>query len=649
MPFSSFRIRLRESRDLTATCAVVFATLLAVLAMWPRPVKEERAIAKKQAEVAALKARGLSVPTGAYPKVEHYVAVWLRRGWKLNTVIAGALLLASPWLGWRRRADMRFVSAPEVKPLTRWHVAAVVALMGVAAWHNWPRLFHSMWGDEEFNASRFILDEVSRDEAGAIRITPRDWTTTLWNMRKPTNHLGYSFFARLTHEAFFEKKDGPVDPWFSEALLRAPVFVSGLMLIPAFFWALRVWGLTSWFGLALLMLHPWFTRFGVDGRGYGFLMVGAVLMLGALGRALQTGRWRWWLAFGFGGFFLVWSNLQGIYPAAALHMVALTCLAGRELAGPARRLLASRWLVSGLFTLMLVVGWLAPCWPQLREFMARGEIHGDLDWHFWKDGLCAWWFGFPLHDWAGPQNPLRFALEISMQKLPWLHVAGVMLLGALLVLGLASLWNKRSQRPLLWFSLGAPAFMLLHMQLSNNRPYDWYFCPFVPGLFLVAAAGASSFRARFAGKAVPVAALTLAIALYAFVTRDPRSLLRAHPIEASRDSVALYRSVTNPRSPDFDRDVISGGFIFYTEGYDPAEWRFKDAAGLRALMAQAGRSRKQFFVNAGGIEYARRFGFADVCAILDDPAQFEHVKTLPGLMHTTTREVYRWRGPPVER
>jgi hypothetical protein len=89
--------------------------------------------------------------------------------------------------------------------------------------------------------------------------------------------------------------------------------------------------------------------------------------------------------------------------------------------------------------------------------------------------------------------------------------------------------------------------------------------------------------------------------------------------------------------------VISGGFVFYTEGYDPALRRFKDAAGLRDLMAEAGRSHRQLFINTGMIEFARAYGFAEVCAMLDDPAQFEHVATLMGLLPSTTREVYRWK------
>jgi hypothetical protein len=638
------RFSFRESRGLVTVCAIVVLVMGVVLARWPRPVKEEKIIARKQAGIMALKSRGESVPTGAYPKVEEYVRVWLRRGWKADTWIAGMLLLASPWLGRRRREGMKFLSRPEMGRLTRWQVAGVIGLMLLAAWHNWPRLFHSMWGDEEFNASRFILDEVSHGEDGSIRITPRPWATTLWSMRKPTNHLGYSTLARLTHDAFFEKKDGADDPWFSEALLRAPVFVAGLLLIPGFVWALRVWGLRPWWGLALVLFHPWFTRFGVDGRGYGFIMLGAALMLGALGRALQTGRWAWWIAFGFCGFFQVWSNLQGVYPVAALNLVAALCLWRGDATADSRRLLAARWVVANALTLMLVVGWLAPCWPQLQEFMARGEIHGDLDWRFWKDGLCAWCFGQPYHPWDGPENPLRYALEISMLTMPWLHVVGIALFGALLVIGLGSLCRNKSQCPLLLFALGAPAIMLLHMQLTDNRPYDWYFCPFVPGLFLIAAAGSSWFSRPGTGRSVRMALLGGTVALFAFITRDARAVLRSHPIEPSRESVSLYRTIVNPRNPDFGRGIMSGGFAFYTEGYDPALHRFHDAAGLRALMEEADRSGRKFFINTGMIGYDRDFGFAGICELLDDSARFEHVATLHGLLRSTTREVYRYRG-----
>lgn len=627
------RIPFRESKKFVLACAVVFLTLLTVRITVDTPVKEEKAIARKKTE-------------GKTVAPEAYVPVWLYKGLKVNLLIAGAVLLASPWLGRSRKKDLPLVDSPSVSPFKRWEVMACVALMGIAAWHNAPRLYHSMWGDEEFNASRFMLDYVERDEAGNLQIKERSWTTTLWNMRKPTNHLGYSFFARLTHDTFFVKKAGPTDPWFSEALLRTPVFIAGLLLIPAFIWALRVWGFRPWWGLLLLLLHPWYTRFGVDGRGYGFIMLGTTIMLGVLGRALQTGYWRWWLSFGLLGFFIIWSNLQGVYTVTALNLLAFVCLLTQCWSWGSRWWLASRWFVANMITLMLIVGYLTPCWPQLQEFMAKGEISGTLDLRFWQDGMCAWLFGQPYIPWEEPQNPLRYAMQLTWDSLGVIVIPALLLFMALLVSGLFALLSRgRQARCLIVFTLGAPILMLLHMAASHNRPYDWYFTPFLPGLFLTAAAGAEWLLSTFKMKAVPQIILLLSVVLYGMVTASPRTLLRNHPIEPSRDSVALYRKVTNPRNSGIDKGVLSGAFTMYTEGYDPALHRFNTAEQLRQLMAESDRTGKKLYINVGFLKFMRiKPETLPSCRIIEDPALFQHVATLPGLLPYTTRDVFLYKG-----
>lgn len=630
------RVPYREARYFIIVCAVVLAGLVALkegMGAWAE---------KGEKRLERLKQKSSTVAP------EAYVPVWLYKGVKVNLVLAGALLLASPWLGKRREAGMTFRDAPARQPWKRWEILACVGLMGLAAWHNQPRLFHSMWGDEEFNASRFILDEVERQPDGTLQLTPRDWTTTLWNMRKPTNHLGYSVFARLVHEAFYEKTTEANAPWFSEALLRAPIFVSGLLLIPAFLWALRVWGLRGWWGLLLLVLHPWFTRFGVDGRGYGFIILGVVLMTGVLGRALQTGRWKWWVAFGFGAFFLVWSNLQGVYATVALNLVAAACLMQQGPRQPGTWLLARRWLVANMITLMLIVGWLAPCWPQVQEFMAKGEIRGTLDARFWQDGLCAWVFGQPYQPWEEPDNPLRYALTLSMQRLPLLQAMGLGLSLGLILTGLVTMLLRREHRPLLLLTLGGPAVMLLHMYVGKNRPYDWYFCPFVPGLFLMAAAGAECWLGATVGtarQAMARATLAMTVGLFALITWQPRQLLRNHAIEPSRESVAVYRKAINPRSPDIDKGVMSGAFRMYTEGYDPAQYRFDTVEELRALLAEADRTGRSFHVNVGFFRFLREQATTKpICDLLMDTSLFEQEATLHGLLHPTTRHVFRYKG-----
>lgn len=624
------RTQLRDSQKAVTVCAVIFLACLSALLVIQRPDKEEKAIRRR-------------IEEGKLVQPESYVPVWLFKGLRANVLITGLVLLASPWLGRRRRPNMSFVPAPPIAGLRKWEMAACVALMGFAAWQNAPRLHHSMWGDEEFNASRFILDDVERQADDTLKIESRSWTTTLWNMRKPTNHLGYSFFARLTHEAFFEKKTGPHDPWFSESLLRTPVFISGLLLIPALFWALRIWGIRPWWALLLLVIHPWFVRFGVDGRGYGFVMLGSTLLLGILGRAMQTGAWRWWLASGLMGFFVVWSNMQSVYIVGALNLAAVVALMQRGLQPDARRLLAGRWILSNMLTLVLMVGYLAPCLPQIQEFMKKGEIHGTLDARWWKDSFSAWFFGQPWEPWDEPANPNRYAMLLSMKDLPWLHVAGIALMAGLFVAGAALLLKNRLQRPVVVFILGAPALMIVHMAITANRPYDWYFCPYVPGLcalIAVASAPLTNLRSR----AVGVAALILTVSLFGYVTRVPRSLLRAYPLEPGRESVALYRTeVVNPRHPDIDKKLISGALSMYTEGYDPALCRFKDTAGLNELTALAERSGKELYVNVGFLRFVRTGVMKDVCQVLEDPARFDHVATLYGLLPYTTRDVFRYR------
>ena len=627
------RIPFRESRGLIVVCAVVFLGLLVVKESVGRPEKAEKRLERLQQK------NGTVAP-------EAYVPVWLYKGLKANLVITGLLLLASPWLGRRRSLGMALTPAPAMPNVTRWEVIACVALMGVAAWHNAPRLFHSMWGDEEFNASRFILDEAERQPDGSINIIPRSWVTTLWNMRKPTNHLGYSAFARLSHDAFFTKSTAPDAPWFSEALLRAPVFIAGLLLIPAFLWALRVWGLRAWWGLPFLLLHPWFTRFGVDGRGYGFIMLGSTVLLGVLGRALQTANWRWWTLFGLGNFFIIWSNLQGLYPIVALNLVAAACLFQMGVRSSAMWLQARRWFVANMITLVLIVGMLAPCWPQFQEFLAKEELKGTLDDRFWRDGLCAWAFGQPWEPWQEPENPLMYAMELSMKSLPWVHVAGMALVLGLVFVGICAMLSREEHRPILLFTLGAPALMLLHMEVGQNRPYDWYFCPFVPGLFLMAGAGASLLVAhrRRAG-IVAWCSMAVLVGLYAYITREPRTLLRNHPIEPSRDSVLVYRNITNPRNPDIDRNVMSAGFRMFTEGYDPTLHRFDTVAELQALMQESDRSNRPFYVNVGFLRFLREQpGTKDVCEALENPVLFEHVSVQYGLLPPTTRHVFRYRG-----
>jgi hypothetical protein len=169
------RIPLKESAAAVIVCAIVFLGLLAARAVVSRCYDHKGRLDRHHKErVAELKAGGRHEEAatlrrertiselekriqdfkeqGRVIAPETYVPVWLYKGLKLNLAIAGLLLLASPWLGRRAAADMKFMPEPARPRFAKWQYLACAAVMGFAAWQNAPRLFHSMWGDEEFNA-----------------------------------------------------------------------------------------------------------------------------------------------------------------------------------------------------------------------------------------------------------------------------------------------------------------------------------------------------------------------------------------------------------------------------------------------------------------------------------------------------------------
>src|SRR4051812_33439075 len=136
------RLWAESSRYIRVT-GLVFFVMLAVLFSWKTPRKEAELIARKEAE-------------GRWVRPELLVPVWLHKGWGMSTAGAGLLLLCSPWLGRRRTTSMRFHELPSARPRQKYELAGVAALMIFGAWQSYPRLFHSLWGDEEYDIALFV-------------------------------------------------------------------------------------------------------------------------------------------------------------------------------------------------------------------------------------------------------------------------------------------------------------------------------------------------------------------------------------------------------------------------------------------------------------------------------------------------------------
>ena len=125
----SFRMLVRQSRALVGTCALVFVVMLVTTLAWPKTAAVEKVIVRKKAEHKV-------VP------LELYVPVWLKKGFVINTGLAGLMLLASPWLGRRlsRSYEAPRASIFEGWTWKTWAIAAGASAFGL--WNTAPRNGH---------------------------------------------------------------------------------------------------------------------------------------------------------------------------------------------------------------------------------------------------------------------------------------------------------------------------------------------------------------------------------------------------------------------------------------------------------------------------------------------------------------------------
>jgi hypothetical protein len=563
------------------------------------------------------------------------------------------LMGLTPW------AARKLKCAPLVSEAAPRRTAATVAvvaggLMIISGIANAPRLSHSLWGDEEYSMKRLIADQLeARGDDGTMHFEDHSWVTTLWSYRKTTNHIGYTVVARLFHEVMFRPGAGPTDPIFSEVAIRLPVFIAGLLSIAAVAWAGCVWGWHWGMPLALVMYaaHPWFVRFGSDARGYGFVLLLVPLLIGILGRAWQTGRWRWWIALGLAQFYLLWTYMGAVHFVAMLNLAAVALIFCDRSRTADRAAFLARLAVGNVIFAMLFIPLMAPCMPQLAAFIATKPLQGVVDSIWWQDALGYLMVGLPWHPWD-EENPLcSWLVHDRAGVARTLLVAGALLFRcALVALGAWVVLSAKNTRWLLLPLIAGLVLMMAQSVLSGIRPYHWYLIPYLPGVVLLSGAALHRFLpvcpAGRNGGAWVVAAL-LVFAGIQMAAGECRNL-RLHPIEPCRESVALTRAITNPIHPDYDKDVITAGFTFYTEAYDPGLVRFENADGLRKLMQRADAEGKKLFVNFGFREWAVEHN-ADVVALLDDTRYFEHTASLPGMFFTSTREVYRYKGEATGR
>lgn len=321
-------------------------------------------------EIEKLRAAGKSLKTHHYAVPVFY---WTAA---VNLVLALLLLSAARW--WARPLPDPIGSPITPAPRYWWPVLVAVVILGSAL--RLPLASKSLWWDEmwqtKFTASGYYLGEPGAP-AESRRYGAASWERAFWYTPRPTNHPMAAVPARLSHLAWkaVVSPAGATD--YSNLALRLPTLLISaltLILIACVGRALGQPGL----GLAaalLLALHPWHIRYGVDVRGYAYLMLWTTCALFALARlAAGNGGWKTWSCLGLAQFGIVWS-----YFLAALLAVPLAAgawiLAWRRWRGPGRWVAVGRWLLAHVLAGMLFLQVMGPNLVQMKEFLTEKDLN----------------------------------------------------------------------------------------------------------------------------------------------------------------------------------------------------------------------------------------------------------------------------------
>lgn len=575
----------------------------------------------------------------------------------INVVVLAGVLVLSRW--WARPVPVSPEPAPGRFPAWLWVGLAAVVVLG-AVWRV-PRLDQSLWNDEEYGVRRYVWGgyEASDPTTGPVAFDRLTWQETFFNSASGNNHLWSAFEARLAHSAWESvARPDPVD--FSETALRVPALVAGLLTIV----------LTGVLGAqcgrpaaglaaaAIVALSPWAIRYSGEVRGYGSLLFFILATLLCLERALESGRWRWWLGFAAAQAIYLLCFAGSLYVAIAMNASAAVLLLARWRRQPGSLVQLGRLGVANAFSAVVVLQWILPSVPQILAYLRKEDHLSDVE--LGK----AWFLDFWSHlvlgvQWSMrhdvPHHGLGFRDLAAAEPAVWWGV--VVLVPLLLVVGAVRMaWSGGwRERIVLASLLGATVLAYGHNEVSDSKMFVWYLLYAVPALALCLARAVSppvapvvpgtaldgaAARRRWMG----AAALVLVVAGYGWLSADPRRRLATHDRQPMAEAVRLARGAAHSgvlaESP-----VLTATFGVsdrQIQSYDPRVEILGEVADLDALRREAeGRGIPLFVYICGPPDSrARR---PDLFAAVAESGEFEKVADVPGLEPYFSYALYRLR------
>lgn len=571
-------------------------------------------------------------------------------------IVALGLVLLGTSFFWARRLPSESKSSRNFRPspIPGWTWALLLVAVLVAGFSRAPRLDHSLWNDEEVAVRKFIVGGHGfHPQTGELEFRPVGWDRTLFYSLSGNNHIAQSVASRIGHE-LWKKSTGAVPGDFSETALRLGSFLAGLGTIALLgLWLARhghpVAGVTAAF---LLALHPWHGRYAVEARGYSLLLFFVVLMFFFLAPAIQSGRWRYWLGFGFAQAMALLSFAASAFLLLPVNLIILAVLLYRRDGYYS----LGRWLfvsacgagAVAYFLLPTVVGsmgWLASLeekahpndWSQLREFLS----HLLLGIH-WQPGNPDLDFGVGIRDLTRGRPVASFLLLFALPI--------AFLFGSLIA------WSRsRASRFLILGVFLSLVLITLFREFSTTPFHVWY--AVYAMLWFVVAMGffAEAFVSPSPDSGLPEAKprrfpswkswvpATVIILVYASLSSLPNQRMRTHPRHPMREAVqVIYREIPAFQSSETWSTIAIGAGARQFQSYDPHIALPESPEEFQELLAEAEKEGRRISVFVTGPLEARA-SYPEIFRELDDRSRFDEVALVKGIEAFWSIQIFQQR------
>jgi Dolichyl-phosphate-mannose-protein mannosyltransferase len=586
----------------------------------------------------------------------------------LNVIALAALVFSRR--AWRSRGDKTPVVTPPPGP--RFGLrnvlfgACLVALVVLAGSLRWKLAHSSLWWDEVWQARNASVGDWKPDKRhpGELKFVPTTWAQALWNYRKPTNHPPMALDSKACHEVW-RRATGAAPGEFNEFVLRLPGFIASLTSVAMLALLLRAWGMPvgGLIAAGFLALHPWHIRYGIDCRGYTFLVPLTILGIWAVWRACgpSSGQGhtssRWWWVLGLTQGLILWCHLLSAWVCAGLAAAGLWWIwsrnSGRE-----------RWHKFARFAAMHLVGamvFLQLFAPNLLQAATWGEKNRD------GNILTEEYLGATLAQAAGEMEipeptPLTNATWPVQPR--WLELwtrlkegvtpeAALRLVGTFMVAGLILAWFYRRD----FFVANTSLAVSCALFLGAVGATEFYFYSrfvlalIVPTVLLIGAAmdlgvrwGMTSWvRGPLSDKG---GLIVLALWVLFFFTMPFQfqvvpviHYLQRTPFAPLRETAAALRHARAQGAAIFGYGFGAEALQYYLPALS-YERDMPARPALEAAIHDAQAAGKPLFV-ALGYEALNRANVPDGFELLDDPAVFTEDSKRDGLEGQFTYRILR--------